>query len=75
MPIKASGGCSPNPANSGFPNRGTIPGWGVLKKEFEEAEDESAATVCSECGMQGGSVIGCPDGTDVCQACFDARHR
>jgi hypothetical protein len=46
-----------------------------LKKEFEEAEDESAATVCSECGMQGGSVIGCPDGTDVCQACFDARHR
>ncbi|MBU9211666.1 hypothetical protein [Burkholderia multivorans] len=32
-------------------------------------------TVCSECGMQVGRVIGCPDGTEVCQACFDAGHR
>ena len=32
-------------------------------------------SACSECGKQVESIIGCPDGVEVCQQCFDAgRH-
>lgn len=29
-------------------------------------------SVCSKCGEQVESIIGCPDGAEVCQQCFDA---
>jgi hypothetical protein len=34
-------------------------------------------THCDDCGslIEDGQVIGCPDGAEVCQDCFDAgRH-
>lgn len=36
---------------------------------------ESAGTkdnVCSDCGTHVDSIIGCPDGAEICQACFDS---
>lgn len=27
---------------------------------------------CSECGAEAEHVIGCPDGAEICQDCFDA---
>lgn len=29
---------------------------------------------CSHCGAMVASIIGCPDGQELCQACFDAGH-
>lgn len=37
-----------------------------LASNFWEAGD-----VCSECGSHTDGIIGCPDGAEVCQACFD----
>jgi len=32
-------------------------------------------STCSDCGDKVPSIIGCPDGAEICQACFDAgRH-
>ena len=39
-----------------------------------ESEEHNSNT-CGECGEQVESIIGCPDGAEVCQQCFDAgRH-
>jgi hypothetical protein len=32
------------------------------------------AKACDDCGKQVNEVIGCPDGAEICQACFDAGH-
>jgi len=29
---------------------------------------------CGDCGAQVPSIIGCPDGAEICQACFDAGN-
>ena len=29
---------------------------------------------CDECGALVESIIGCPDGAEICQGCFDAGH-
>lgn len=39
-----------------------------------ESEEHNSNT-CGECGEQVESIIGCPDGAEVCPQCFDAgRH-
>ncbi len=32
---------------------------------------ESQTVECSECGKRISSVLGCPDGAEICQSCFD----
>lgn len=44
---------------------------------FDELDDDDAASTadlsaCSECQAQVSSLIGCPDGAEVCPACFNA---
>ncbi len=34
--------------------------------------DPAASCTCSDCGTQTDSIIGAPDGAEICQACFDA---
>jgi hypothetical protein len=34
-------------------------------------EAVNSGGVCSECGARSDRVIGCPDGAEVCQACFE----
>lgn len=29
---------------------------------------------CDDCGATVQFIIGCPDGAEICQACFDAGH-
>ncbi len=31
-------------------------------------------TICEECGESVEEIIGCPDGAEICQDCFDAGH-
>lgn len=38
--------------------------------EMVEAKDNT----CLECGDKVDRIIGCPDGAEVCQTCFDAGH-
>ncbi len=44
--------------------------------EFSLRQDEENAHVepglCTACGAETISVIGCPDGAEVCPSCFDA---
>jgi hypothetical protein len=30
------------------------------------------SSTCAQCGAQTEKIIGCPDGAEICQACFDA---
>lgn len=31
-------------------------------------------TTCDDCGAEVKEIIGCPDGAEICQACFDAGN-
>lgn len=46
--------------------------WREYDPEGKLFDDESE---CSQCGAQVSEVIGCPDGQEVCQQCFDAGSR
>lgn len=35
-------------------------------------EEDNRRAACDECGKQCASIIGCPDGAEVCQQCFDS---
>ena len=39
-----------------------------VTREMYGAGDET----CDDCGAQVDTIIGCPDGAEICQACFDA---
>lgn len=41
-------------------------------EEEEEEEEEEENQICSECGAKVNEIIGCPDGAEICRACFDA---
>lgn len=48
--------------------------WPTIKGALEKARGETrdyTANVCSECGMKCEEIIGCPDGREVCQNCFN----
>lgn len=36
-----------------------------------QMEDSGHLSTCSDCGAEVESVIGCPDGAEVCSQCFD----
>jgi hypothetical protein len=38
---------------------------------YEGEDDEDEGATCDECGAQVEEVIGCPDGKEICQQCFD----
>lgn len=44
---------------------------GVAKPDCAH-DGEVAMTYCDECGKDVDHIIGCPDGAEICQACFDA---
>lgn len=70
-----------NPLPDGFAIRNGIVFYDASDPEnladsyFEEAKDENTTTVCGECGAYTDHIIGCPDGAEVCQACFDNGAR
>lgn len=37
-----------------------------------EEKEEEGDQICSECGAEVNEIIGCPDGAEICRACFDA---
>lgn len=39
-----------------------------------KAGDVQADATCGDCGTEVESVIGCTDGAEVCQPCFDAGN-
>lgn len=43
----------------------------VIKGIFELDPQTKADCTCDECGAEVESIIGCPDGAEVCQDCFD----
>lgn len=43
--------------------------YGIDSKTHMPPDPES--NTCSECGEPVESIIGCPDGAEVCQQCFD----
>lgn len=45
--------------------------WGKFIKVEDMAQSKDI-TSCSECGEHVDSIVGCPDGSEVCQQCFDA---
>lgn len=49
---------------------------GLLFDEPDDDDDASKAdlSTCSECQAQVSSVTGCPDGAEVCPACFNAGN-
>lgn len=53
-------------ANDSLPEGG-----GVWAKYDPEGELEELSMTCSACGEKVDSVIGCPSGVELCQACFD----
>jgi hypothetical protein len=42
-----------------------------LQDFIEMVEDGEEDSVCSECGAKVDQIIGCPDGAEICEACFD----
>lgn len=40
--------------------------------ESIEPVSEGANSTCSDCGVPVESVVGCPDGAEVCPDCFDS---
>lgn len=34
--------------------------------------DSKPVSICSSCRDEVDEIVGCPDGAEVCQACFDA---
>ncbi len=40
--------------------------------KFDKVNDSGSADKCDACGQPVSNVVGCPDGSEICQACFDA---
>jgi hypothetical protein len=38
----------------------------------EHVIESDALSTCSGCGAEAESVIGCPDGAELCESCFDS---
>lgn len=45
-----------------------------LGTAIHEIETAEALQSCDDCNAQVPSIIGCPDGANICQACFDAGN-
>lgn len=39
---------------------------------FNEAMSGTEGDICDDCGAVVPTIIGCPDGAEICQRCFDA---
>lgn len=44
----------------------------VIAKPIKQARRRTGLSKCDECKKQVKEIIGCPDGAEICQACFDA---
>ena len=58
-------------ANYGQPSGVTVPALDQARAAIAQAKGEAGLDTCSDCGAQVTSIIGCPDGAEICQACFD----
>lgn len=45
-------------------------------KRIDLTAEEQAGNIqlCDDCGAKCEKIIGCPDGAEICQECFDAGH-
>jgi|LNAP01.1.fsa_nt_gb hypothetical protein len=43
-----------------------------LHEITEILNSQSPMSLCSDCGAEADHIIGCPDGAEVCQDCFDS---
>ena len=49
--------------------------FGGIWREYDpegELFDAKQESLCSDCGQAASTLVGCPDGAEVCQSCFDA---
>ena len=70
-----------NPNDAGLWADALADAWAVVEPD---AVSDAASTrgheivgyenteTCDECGKKTAYIIGCPDGVEICQACFDA---
>ena len=45
---------------------------GAPDDETPDQTETNDGEVCGQCGARTEKIIGCPDGAEICQACFDA---
>lgn len=51
-----------------------LPDTSLAERIIAEASGEAkppAVSICDDCGIGVDEIIGCPDGAEICQACFD----
>lgn len=41
---------------------------------WRSLEPKAELSTCTDCGASVLTIIGCPDGAEICQACFNAGH-
>lgn len=46
-----------------------------LQEITEILKSQMAISQCSDCGAEADHILGCPDGAEICQDCFDSGSR
>lgn len=47
---------------------------GARRASKRQGNRRAAMGVCDECGQKVATIMGCPDGAEICQRCFDAGY-